>query len=114
MPPKAQYYLIYISISRFLLKRFPKLYKHRSPNLGYAPTLKFSQEDKEYMMVSLTSTVQRKNSGEYNGGGEIQSNLREDSLTDGFIGHVSSSGYRESKKSYWPEGRGSSLLEIPL
>ncbi|XP_070345244.1 uncharacterized protein [Equus asinus] len=80
---------------RFLLKRFPKLHKRRSPNLGYAPTLKFPQEDKAYMMVSLTSTVQRKNSGEYNGGGEIQSNPKEDSLTDGFIGHVSSSGYRE-------------------
>lgn len=58
-----------------------------------------SQKDKADVIVSFTYTVQRKNSGEYNGGGEIHSYLKEDSLNDRYVGEVSSCGHRESKKS---------------
>lgn len=42
------------------------------------------------MIVSLTYTVQRKNSEEFNGGGEIHSNLKENSLNDRCIGQIPS------------------------
>lgn len=53
-----------------------------SQKLGYTSALKSSQKDKAYMIVSLTYTGQRKNSEEYNGGGETHSNLKKVSLND--------------------------------
>lgn len=53
-----------------------------SQKLGYVSALNFSQKDKAYMIVSLTHTQQRKNSGEYNGGRETRSNLKKVSLND--------------------------------
>lgn len=91
-------FLIHISISEMFLKKFPKLCKCRTKISDIPLLWTFFQDDKAYMIVFF-NIPNKKNYDEYNGGGKIQYNLKEDSLYDRFIGQVSSHGYRESKKN---------------